>query len=289
MFSINKIIKKKQTCLILLVIVLILGICWWQKKNTIIEGNWIDSANDSVRSNLQTVENKVKSSPVVSFITKIHDTIKAAGEEYVAPSAKGAKIYCGDMVAENTAPVIVHPDTSLIINDNCSTRGFTQSDYDDNFCKTYANDNDTINSKCSKLSNNSCKYPKCCVLLNGTKCVAGNANGPLFLTDNGLKVDYDYYLYKNKCYGNCDASDNAMSVCAAYASNSTNVSKACIIQMFNDAGCPYKNPALIDDRFVSYYKTSAKIFIQGEIHTLTNSLINGPDPNKTNHKICYGV
>ncbi len=51
------------------------------------------------------------------------------------------------------------------------------------------------------MTNNTCKLTSYCVLLDNKKCVGGNQNGPTYLTNNKNKVDYKYYIHKNKCYG----------------------------------------------------------------------------------------
>jgi hypothetical protein len=73
------------------------------------------------------------------------------------------------------------------------------------FCETYDIDKQGVEEKCNKLDVNTCASTKCCVLLGGSKCVAGNENGPV------MKANYsdpfienkDYYYYNGKCYGYC--------------------------------------------------------------------------------------
>lgn len=72
----------------------------------------------------------------------------------------------------------------------------------DSICSS-KNDPSEINSMCNQLTNKNCKVSSCCVVLNGNKCVGGNADGPTFHSENGEKINVDYYYYKNKCFGNC--------------------------------------------------------------------------------------
>lgn len=60
-----------------------------------------------------------------------------------------------------------------------------------------------INSLCNQLTQKNCKVSSCCVLLEGNKCVGGSKDGPTFRTENKEKLNFDYYYYKNKCFGNC--------------------------------------------------------------------------------------
>jgi hypothetical protein len=82
-------------------------------------------------------------------------------------------------------------DTSIIMNKS------------DAFCEKYRGSSDSLNTACTKLTDKNCKSTSCCVLVNGKKCTAGNADGPTFNTDkNGKTKNIDYYYYRSKCYGN---------------------------------------------------------------------------------------
>ena len=73
------------------------------------------------------------------------------------------------------------------------------------FCETYEIDKQGVEEKCNKLDINTCASTKCCVLLGGSKCVAGDEKGPV------MKANYsdpfienkEYYYYNGKCYGYC--------------------------------------------------------------------------------------
>lgn len=72
-------------------------------------------------------------------------------------------------------------------------------------CNHYKNMPEKLEEECGKLDTNLCAATNCCVLLGGSKCVAGNARGPvskLHYGDITLR-NRDYYYYKGKCYGNC--------------------------------------------------------------------------------------
>jgi hypothetical protein len=79
---------------------------------------------------------------------------------------------------------------------------FTNSLMGDSICSS-KNDPDEINSLCNQLTQKNCKVSSCCVVLNGNKCVGGDKHGPTFHSENGKKINLDYYYYKNKCFGNC--------------------------------------------------------------------------------------
>jgi len=105
---------------------------------------------------------------------------------------------------KNVLQITQRPKTDFLISDTCSTKSFLNSNFKEDICVKYAGDNATIEKKCKELSADNCKIPRCCVLLNGTSCVGGNAFGPTFITQDGKSVDYDYYYNKNKCYGDCE-------------------------------------------------------------------------------------
>lgn len=72
-------------------------------------------------------------------------------------------------------------------------------------CTHYKDMPEKLEEECGKLDSNLCAATNCCVLLGGSKCVAGNATGPtskLHYGDITIR-NRDYYYYKGKCYGNC--------------------------------------------------------------------------------------
>jgi len=68
------------------------------------------------------------------------------------------------------------------------------------FCNSHVGSSDTLLESCGKLTNQNCNLTSCCVMLNGTKCVPGNKDGPTFKTTDGKNIDIDYYHYQNKKY-----------------------------------------------------------------------------------------
>jgi len=73
------------------------------------------------------------------------------------------------------------------------------------FCEHSKTNTTEIETQCNRLPTDVCASTKCCVLLGGHKCVAGDEKGPT------LKANYtdpfirnkDLYYYQGKCYGNC--------------------------------------------------------------------------------------
>ena len=73
------------------------------------------------------------------------------------------------------------------------------------FCNQLGNDQEALEQKCNSLSTDVCASTDCCVMLGGSKCVAGNGYGP---TTPSNYSDFtiqnrDFYYFKGKCYGNC--------------------------------------------------------------------------------------
>jgi hypothetical protein len=72
-------------------------------------------------------------------------------------------------------------------------------------CEIYKDDPDKLEQACQNIDNNVCSSMSCCVLLGGSKCVAGNSYGPLKeanYSDAFIK-NKDYYYFQGKCYGDC--------------------------------------------------------------------------------------
>jgi len=51
------------------------------------------------------------------------------------------------------------------------------------FCQTHKSRPHELDARCKMLSATACHIPSCCVLRNGTDCVAGNHRGPTFIDD----------------------------------------------------------------------------------------------------------
>jgi hypothetical protein len=197
--------------------------------------------------------------------------------------------------ADNTINVLKLPKSNLsttIIADACSTKGFLNSAFKEDICKAHAGDQVAINAKCQELSADNCKIPSCCVLLNGNTCVAGNIQGPNFLTQEGEAVDYTYYYYKDNCYGTgCEMANNYEAACNVYANNDTGISKSCMIQMFNINGCPNSNPTdLINDSMVQEYSETSKQYVNNYLKKTTellkDNIAQTNDP--ASKSLCYG-
>ena len=74
----------------------------------------------------------------------------------------------------------------------------------ESICNTQASQNpQIIHDWCGSLTPSNCTKTTCCILLDGSKCVGGNENGPTFHTENGKNVDYNYYNHKLGCFGKC--------------------------------------------------------------------------------------
>lgn len=73
------------------------------------------------------------------------------------------------------------------------------------FCDANKNNPVETETQCGKMDKSACASTSCCVLLGGSKCVAGNQSGPTMkanYSDISL-LNKDYYYYQGKCYGNC--------------------------------------------------------------------------------------
>jgi hypothetical protein len=188
---------------------------------------------------------------------------------------------------KRTINVYKKPAKIVFNDDACSTKSLLNSDVKDDFCTKYIGDNVKKNAKCEELSAENCTIPKCCVLVNGNRCMAGDANGPTYLTDEGKSVDHTYYYHKSQCYGNCDAAKKYANACNNYNAGSTWVSKQCMVQMFNSYGCPNPKPnKLINDAMVKAYRKTSKHYVERYIKTAVDTLKATNDD--TSQILCYG-
>jgi hypothetical protein len=72
-------------------------------------------------------------------------------------------------------------------------------------CEYYKNSPIKLEEVCNATRTDKCSSMSCCVLLGGSKCVAGNESGPIMksnFADIYVK-NRDFYYYNGKCYGNC--------------------------------------------------------------------------------------
>jgi len=77
-------------------------------------------------------------------------------------------------------------------------------------CSHYKDQPEKLEEECAKLDKNVCGSTSCCALLGGSRCVAGNAQGPISKLNYGdITIrNRDFYYYKGKCYGNCVSQPN---------------------------------------------------------------------------------
>ena len=73
------------------------------------------------------------------------------------------------------------------------------------FCTQYKNDPLKLEEMCRGINVNTCGSTNCCVLLGGSKCVAGDHQGPTQKSNYSdvFIRNRDYYYYQGKCFGNC--------------------------------------------------------------------------------------
>ena len=64
----------------------------------------------------------------------------------------------------------------------------------ESICSLYSSKPSELNSKCNSLTETNCNATSCCGWLNGSSCVAGNAQGPTFRTKNGKNIEINTYI-----------------------------------------------------------------------------------------------
>ena len=94
------------------------------------------------------------------------------------------------------------PTVNTVVPSITDMSFFKGVNFSGSFCELYDTTNKTeLNNKCLTLTAESCNSVDCCILVDGNKCVAGNKEGPYMVS--GENTDYNYYLHKYQCYGNC--------------------------------------------------------------------------------------
>ena len=285
--------------------IVILACLFWKSKKNIKEGYYdkyydaspdetteavvnarreADKIGNELSKDMDIVDSEVSSK--LDAVSNFFDT----SETVVEPQWRS--VYSNGITVPETVTTGKKPDTSLILTDGCSVRSFVRSEYEDEMCAANAGDYETIDKMCKQLSNDNCTLPSCCILLNGTKCVAGNINGPTYLTDQGHTIDYFYYYYKNKCYGaECNRMNNKyQKVCGIYADNATSISKDCMVEMFHKAGCKNPDPsAIINDDYVYNNSKSSKKYIEIDLTKIAKGLLKDITLGKVDSRIkCQG-
>lgn len=193
-----------------------------------------------------------------------------------------------DATQEKTISSLWVPaNPAFLTNDACNKNGLLNSDYKKDMCKTYDGNPEMIQEKCKQLSPENCKIPSCCVLIKGGQCVAGNQFGPTFVSENGIDIDFSYFYHKNECYGNCKTAQNYKLACGGYVNSSTGISKDCMVQLFNNYGCPNSKPdAFINDTMVQAYSKTTKKYVEDYIKKSVGII---RDTNtEESYKLCYG-
>ena len=281
-------------CLILIIINLILlGILYWLHRTTIYETYTNIGDDEHMRNQKSTIEYlklqekkslidriqinaydpKVfeKDKTIYNYQKNIGDQVE--GDYKIDDIATDIMNKSTDeinwprvYVDDSSKLFAVIPNPSISIEDLYGNKGILNSDFKEDICTKYLGNSNNINKKCNQLSATNCKMTDCCVLLNGTKCVAGNINGPTYLTENGKEIDQLYFYYKDICYGNCESSDAYAAACGNYSKNSTGISKECMIKMFNNYGCTNPNPnSLINDQMVKDYSQTTMEYVDNYI------------------------
>lgn len=94
---------------------------------------------------------------------------------------------------------------SRLTGSSMTTPVYTSSSIQGGFCTKYKNDPLKLEEICRTIDTDKCGSTNCCVLLGGSKCVAGDDYGPTQKSNYGdvFIRNRDYYYYQGKCFGNC--------------------------------------------------------------------------------------
>ena len=98
-------------------------------------------------------------------------------------------VYAQDVGWDFNPPTNDHLE-QVLIAENMSNR------MEDGICVKTKNDLHEREQNCNQLTKGNCDVSDCCIFLNGKKCVAGDAHGPVYRSDDdGNKLDIDKYYF----------------------------------------------------------------------------------------------
>ena len=177
----------------------ILGVLFLNDFFTIREGKDIspEKAQALGKDIKSSIDNKMAAAGVPFQTPDTGDMFKQLTElmeTEIARSTEHATTVAVTEAKKNTSPAENTVPPNIIANSF-----FLGNKFSDVFCNKYTGAQ--LENKCAELTEDNCNITDCCVYANGTKCMAGDANGPK--STAFLKTDANYYLYKYQCYGNC--------------------------------------------------------------------------------------
>ena len=157
--------------------------------------NIIDDAYIFIMSNLDNII-LVTLFMFIGLVYVVVNNIKLNPRHNIHPVTKRVIIYEG---FDNKTDIDTKQETKTELNE--------EKTFNTTVCDKLQGKSHEIETHCSNLNNDLCKFTKCCILGHdadaGTmKCVAGNRIGPTYHeTDDNVPRNFDYWYYKNKCYG----------------------------------------------------------------------------------------
>ena len=188
---------------ILLGFIVILGIVWLyitNKKKEGLENEDGSSGKEMTSEEAQALAGSIKTQMAAAGVPAIalEETdalfaqLAALIETEVAASGNNREEIID---AENVTPVENTVAPNIPFDD---TSFFTGVGFGSAFCGINNKNPTQLKSQCSLLTAENCNATDCCIWVNGTKCVAGDANGPM-----EMNLDAKYYSHKYQCYGDC--------------------------------------------------------------------------------------
>jgi hypothetical protein len=271
--------------IILIILLIVLGVYWYYKRNTIIEGN-LETVTNSLSGFMDTLKTETgmsfdssKSAELLGLMDKLKDITGSSQDNGIYnvdyPYATAADDSSANLI--NTTPS-TYPGKTFLVGG--------RDRFSDGFCETYGSSL-TLDLECNKLTAEHCNETSCCVFLNGKKCVAGSKDGPTVMVDtlNGGDIDYTYYSHKNTCYGTCEKEMTTESAnpCSSYTNDSTSISKSCINRYWKQTVCgeSVNNPNYITDDLVKEWKNHSRAAIKEKIKDIATDEIH--------YAKCYGT
>jgi hypothetical protein len=270
--------KSNTFIIIIMVSLIFLGILWLKCNKGIREG--IEPSASGDVASMQSLS--------TSILNDVNSRLMAGGIDTatITTSLPGFIDQINDMVTKEagiftttTAPVDLSTVIDTTERDKYPGQSFfTGTKFSAGFCPN--NSDPTKGDQCKLLTTENCNQTDCCIVLNGSKCVRGNADGPLDkIDDKGRDIDYAYYSYKNECYGSCGKGlAGVANPCSGYSDADTGISEACINRYWKASTCP--NPNYLTPEVMASLQSMNKAQIQVQFKNLVT--------DEPNYAKCYG-
>ena len=170
--------------------------------------------NTDIEYHLDTIDSKAQDNYTSDSLAQTGTwVIDKSGKKVLVPWSQitdGITYYQPGSYTFGTSTYVPNYESSVLLSkttqmSQASPIVYNTAEMKGGFCEKYKDYPDQLEKICKTLDVNTCGSTSCCVLMGGSKCVAGDKQGPTFQTnysDVFLRNKETYY-HAGTCYGNC--------------------------------------------------------------------------------------